>query len=304
MKSRICPLCSRTSIHFFAKLKMYTYYRCELCKTIFTFPRISQKKLDRFYKDTFTYADGSINEHIIRTRSKKIIQQLVTLKGNNASLCDVGSGYGFFLDCAKPYFNEILGIEPAKVLAKSSHLKFNLPVYIGTAHEYLQSKHSKKYDIITSIHVIEHLANPQKHIKDLFTLLNPGGLLYIETPNADSFLLYAEKSNYTFLLAPEHPWIFSRFSFKQMLQKYKCNMQFKTYSYSEHFMGILKAILKKRKNQEKKEVEGYQLSHSSNDSLRKSLFYYLFDLCIAKIATPLLTINHKGSILELYINKK
>lgn len=312
MKLKKCPICGNDILRFFAHLKMYRYYRCTQCKTVFTVPRISQNKLDRYYKKSFAYSDGAINEHILRARAKKIIQKLISIKSKNASLCDVGSGHGFFLDTAKHHFKIIQGIEPAKKLAHTSGKSFGVLIYTGTVHEYLRSEHCRRFDIVTSIHVIEHLADPQQHLADLFALLKPDGLLYIETPNADSFLFYTEKSKYTFLLAPEHPWIFSQFSFKKLLRRYSCTIQVSTYSYSEHVMGIMKKLLLFSKNKvtnssaigAKKSSKSPFTRIPQRNTILKILSYLIFDKCIAKLFTPLLNLNHKGSILELYINKK
>lgn len=307
-----CPICSCSNVHYFTALKMYRYYTCRNCKTLFTNPSITQKKLTEYYQQNFHYVDGLLNEHIIRKRARKILQNIINKKGVHISLCDVGSGYGFFLDCAQRSLDHVYGVEPSRVLAKSSIDTFNIPVFIGTSSEYMRSRNFRKFDVVTSIHVIEHVANPKNHIRELFRLLKPDGLLYVETPNLDSYLFHAENKNYTFLLAPEHPWIFSHYSFRYLIRNTKHTLTVNTYSYSEHVMGIIKAILKKDKNpatdlpKNLKKSENISLSSSPNLFIlvKRAVFYFIFDICLAKLFVPLLNMNHKGSILELYISKK
>ncbi len=307
-----CPICSYSSVQYFTTLKMYRYYTCRNCKTLFTNPSITQKKLTAYYQKHFHYVDGLLNEHIIRKRARIILQNIINKKGAHISLCDVGSGYGFFLDCAQQSLTQVYGIEPSRILAKSSIDTFNIPVFIGTSREYMRSQNFRKFDVVTSIHVIEHVANPKNHIRELLTLLKPDGLLYVETPNLDSYLFYAENKKYTFLLAPEHPWIFSHYSFRYLIQDTKRALTVKTYSYSEHVMGIIKAIIKKYNSsatvppKNLKKPEEISLSPSSQISIlvKKAVFYFIFDLCLAKLFVPFLNMNHKGSILELYISKK
>lgn len=44
-------------------------------------------------------------------------------------------------------------------------------------------KLDKPFDLITLIHVLEHLPNPKSWLKDLHRLLNPGGLVLIQVPD-------------------------------------------------------------------------------------------------------------------------
>jgi hypothetical protein len=125
-------------------------------------------------------------------------------------------------------------------------------------------------------------------------LVKPGGILYLETPNSDSHLLYREKGDYTFLIPPDHLWLLSRFSIKTMLPKNAEILVTKTYSYSEHLMGIIKRILHpvslRTLSSSKGKQSACHCTPRNEESLKKKLFYYLFDCLLAPIFTGTLNL--------------
>lgn len=304
-----CLICRSKKTTFFTRKNIYNFYRCTSCKCLFMGKRPSAVQLDRYYKSNFKYQDGTLNERVIRRQSIQILKQLSKYCPVAKTICDVGSGYGFFLDEAQNNNYEVFGIEPSPLLANNSIDNFNLPLFLGTLNEYLKITKTK-YDIVTCIHVIEHVRNPQKFIRSLLQLVNPNGLLYIETPNSDSHLLYAEKHNYTFLIPPDHLWLFSHRSIGSILPENYYIAKARTYSNSEHLMGIVKTILGKKATKAKKKECLALSAHGQMDlgqnveSWRKRVSYLLFDAFLAPLFTSFLNLNHKGSILELYVKKK
>ena len=303
-----CPLCLSKKTSHFAKKISYEFYRCSLCKSIFLKNKPSQKELNLYYEKTFSYEDGLKNEIVIRKRSGIILNKIKQLAPQANTICDVGSGYGFFLDEAQKIGYKALGIEPSKQLSEYASKHFKIPTFTGELDKYK----GQLFEVVTCIHVVEHVVNPGEFVLDLLKLVKPGGVLYIETPNSDSHLLYAEKEHYTFLIPPDHLWLFSRYSIQCLLPKTSQIVFCNTYSYSEHFMGIIKQLLHIKK-------QTLTLSQNSNkipntiqkrsplkrvNNMRKQLFILLFDRLLAPLFTGLLNLHHKGSILELYIKKK
>jgi len=284
---------------------------------------VSKKYLNTYYAKQFSYDDGLKNETIIRQRSHIILNQIKRLAPQSKTICDVGSGYGFFLDEAKKNGYKTTGVEPAKVLVDYAKKNFGVQSFRGELKDFIAS--NKQFDVVTCIHVIEHVTNPQQFMSELLHLVKPGGLLYIETPNSDSHLLYVEKEQYTFLIPPHHLWLFSKDSISHLLSKNSQIIYTNTYSYSEHFMGIIKRIMRNKRHSEHVRRAQCGLREESNINasldfsamprndnintkmfrrLKRYLSYLLFDKALAPLFTGLLNLHHKGSILELYIKKK
>lgn len=316
-----CPICSSKKTQFFAKKDEYIFHRCKMCKTIFLTTLPSQKQLNRYYAKQFSYSDGLLNEAVIRKRSHIILKKIKYLAPQAKTLCDVGSGYGFFLDEAHNTGFKVAGIEPSHQLANHAKRNYRIPTFIGELKKYIDEE-QRQFDMVTCIHVIEHVASPKEFVSLLFQLVKPGGLLYLETPNSDSHLLYAEREQYTFLIPPNHLWLFSKESLKHLLPKNTEIICINTYSYSEHFMGITKRIIKNLRHSEHSEESrpigckirfarsfdgAYtELAECAQDdnAIKKKLSYFLFDRLLAPLFTGTLNLYYKGSILELYIRKK
>ena len=122
---------------------------------------------------------------------------------NNPSpkLIDIGCGRGEWLQKYNHRFDDISGIESNKDMVKICR-EHNLNVIEGDAIEMLSKFENESVNIITIFHLIEHLEYPKliKLLKECERVMKNDGLLILETPNIDNFLV-ATKS---FYIDPTH----------------------------------------------------------------------------------------------------
>jgi len=100
-----------------------------------------------------------------------------------ARLLDVGCGNGAFLQLAKAAGWDAQGVD-FDPLALAAARARNLNVHEGGLEQF--ASHPEKFDWITCSHVIEHVHDPIRWLKDMHALLVPGGSLWLQTPNIDS----------------------------------------------------------------------------------------------------------------------
>ena len=296
-----CPICYSAKAVFFAEKSNFTYYQCRNCLSAFLSEFPSEKKIDTFYQRNFRY-NAAVNEKEMRRRANHVLDKLLRFNPSTKTILDIGSGYGFFLEEAEKRGINALGIEPSDHLFKESKSR-KLTVNHQNLKEFIKTNKNKQYDLVTLIHVIEHVNEPKKMLVQLAKLLRPDGILYVETPNTNSFLFEFEKSDYTFLLVPDHLWLFSKKSFKFLLPVHLKITDSLTYSYPEHLMGIIKSIFN-LKEDKKNDLKKYLSSGNKSIGLTKKLKYLFFDKFLAVFFYRLLNMGGKGSILELYIRKK
>lgn len=84
--------------------------------------------------------------------------------------------------------------------------------------EYFDGK-TELFDVIIMNHVIEHLNDPIEVLEQCHALLKPGGQLWIETPNIDSFDYGRYKHNWRGLVAPRHLVLFNQRSLSEALKR-------------------------------------------------------------------------------------
>jgi len=99
-------------------------------------------------------------------------------------LLDVGCGRGNFLATAREHGFDVHGIDISDRAVAYARKEFNLKVDVATLDELARNKN--RFDVITLWHVLEHFVDPFKHLLQVRSLLNEGGICVIEVPNLNS----------------------------------------------------------------------------------------------------------------------
>jgi len=135
----------------------------------------------------------------------------------NKNVLDFGCGVGGFLEMAKQSASNISGIELERALQHSfQERKLNVLSNLKEAQ-----KESKKYNIITAFHVVEHLKNPKKILKDLSRLLTENGEMIIEVPNSNDVLLtlYENEAFQNFTYWSQHLFLFNAQTMAELIKQ-------------------------------------------------------------------------------------
>lgn len=98
---------------------------------------------------------------------------------------DVGCGNGVFLSHLKRHGWNVVGVDLGRAAAEAAGRAFGIQVHVGALEEAPLAPAS--FDFIHLRHLLEHLPDPVATLAAVHRLLKPGGLLYIETPNVDSY---------------------------------------------------------------------------------------------------------------------
>lgn len=64
------------------------------------------------------------------------------------------------------------------------------------------------FEVVTMIHTLEHLANPNEIVAECARILRPGGVLFINVPNYRGLLPRLMKDHWIGWVAPQHVWQF------------------------------------------------------------------------------------------------
>ena len=159
--------------------------KCNNCGFVYLNPPIHSEYSSekQHYDNPDTYI--SSNKDIVRKMFSKRIE-LISKFSRGDKLLDIGSGKGEFLDVAKYYGYDCLGIEPSNNLNIYSRINYNVKVLTSA---FLDIELNNYYDVITLNHVLEHISKPKLFIIKIKQLLKDDGCLFIEVPNTNSNLL-------------------------------------------------------------------------------------------------------------------
>jgi 2-polyprenyl-3-methyl-5-hydroxy-6-metoxy-1,4-benzoquinol methylase len=124
---------------------------------------------------------------------------------------DIGCGTGGLLDRMKGRAKSVAGAEPQRYvreeLERIGHTMYRLP----------SDAPQGAYDVAGLFHVFEHITEPLKTLKEVRTLLRPGGTIILEVPHARDVLLKLEAFK-AFTLWSEHLVLHTRQSLETYLK--------------------------------------------------------------------------------------
>ena len=117
-------------------------------------------------------------------------------------ILDVGCATGGFLSEAQTEGWECIGVELSQEAVNVARQEFGLSVLNGDIFHPELIPNS--FGVVTMWHVVEHMIDPIAALTHAFTLLMPGGLLFIELPNWNSVGRLIKKERWSQLKPPEH----------------------------------------------------------------------------------------------------
>lgn len=234
---RPCPVCGSHSSRPFAHNGALGYERCGKCALVFMNPTFRPGTLER----GFAGEDALLREYFrlmvrykaaplpgrIDPRTDGKLKDLYRFR-RSGRLLDVGCSVGDFLYKAKPFY-AVEGVEinprTAAVAAK------NFTVHRGTLD---QLNLPPVYDIVTLHKILYGVPDPVGLLRDIAGVLKPGGLLYVNTPNADSLAmrLFGGQCNHLYGYTAQQ--VFGRRAFEMLAAK----AGFKIVSYRTEWLDI------------------------------------------------------------------
>jgi 2-polyprenyl-3-methyl-5-hydroxy-6-metoxy-1,4-benzoquinol methylase len=192
-----CIVCNSKEIPNLTGYENAYLCQCQSCGLVFSKKIPTAEELEKYYKN---YGINNYLSPITIKRYNQILDKLEVYRKTN-KLLDVGCGIGFFLVEAKKRGWEVYGTELSEASAKICSEK-GILIQNGILNSENYSPES--FDVITSFEVIEHINNPIPDLRNFYTILRKGGLVYITTPNFNSLLRYKLKGNYNIITYPEH----------------------------------------------------------------------------------------------------
>lgn len=144
---------------------------------------------------------------------QKYLARIERAAGKKGTLLDVGAATGFFVRLAHQEGFSAQGIEISEHAAALGR-KNGLHVETGTL-----SNVTGVFDVITMLDVIEHVPDPRAEINRAYALLNSGGILILNTPDAGSLFARVLGKRWHLIVPPEHLYYFNRRNLSRLLEE-------------------------------------------------------------------------------------
>lgn len=181
---------------------------CLSCGFVKADDRYFSANYDEVYSDAYykcgDYYDYKAEEVALKKNFRNRLNKILSYR-NAGDLLDIGCGYGFFLELAKPYYS-VQGVERNRKLSHKVSQRLSLPIYGG---DFLESAFHKQYDILTAFDVVEHIPRPDLFIQKCYKINKDKGLLFIETGDIEALLPKIQGKKWRLINPPEHLNYFS-----------------------------------------------------------------------------------------------
>jgi SAM-dependent methyltransferase len=233
-----CPICGALKGYnlWFVRLrgsrtgKYNPLYFCNNCDSFFQRPN--------YHEDDNTLKGDLLWLLNFRNRNKKhterVIRQIIQIHPGAKTLLDIGCGLGTSIQISQTFGIIAQGVEPNPYAVKFAMDNLSIPL----KQAYFSAQlFNNKFDIIIIDNVLEHVPLPQILIRDVFEVLNPGGIIFLAVPNRDGGILRIVYS-YLFPICPNslffdndvHINHFSRKSILKLIEPYNAILRLDTSS--------------------------------------------------------------------------
>lgn len=188
-----CPLCNGHGSHdplFYKLLALqppFDVLACITCGFRWLSPRPTAAAYETLYSyDTYFEGDRAVEHYpdLARERLPYFVSRVERIETlfpsiDHLRVLDVGAATGEFVHAAKSRGHIAIGLEVSKgaVDRAKQHLGVDLRQESLDTHTADVS-----YDVIHMNHVFEHMPDPLATVKQVFKLLQPGGLWVVEVP--------------------------------------------------------------------------------------------------------------------------
>lgn len=213
----LCGGASYALIHHKADWK---YFRCRSCGLVALSPRPSHDALLASYDTYLPAAPGEIEcwSRMIAPVAEyaaALIERRRRVPGRR--LLDIGCGYGFFLKKMAEGGWQVEGIEVSKPGREYARSKLGLHIHARPVESMAFPEN--RFDVATLFYVIEHVYDPQRLLKEVHRILNPGGMLLLRWPHSTPVVkvMGPLSKRYDVYHTPYHLYDFNPKTIKQLL---------------------------------------------------------------------------------------
>lgn len=235
LKKRNCPVCSSVESVFFANNGFLDYVQCRDCSLVYMNPTPDLSAVQQGFQGD----DQLLMDYfriIAQFRATPAPEKPDPLADNKLKdiyrhktqgrLLDIGCSVGDFLHKASHFF-DVEGLEINPVTAAIAEQKFT--VHKEYLHQLIardSSAFNKRYDIVSMHQILYGVPEPLTLLKGIHTVLKDDGILYINTPNADSYAMQMYKGKCNHLYGYTTQNIFNQVSLTKLATSAGFNVTF------------------------------------------------------------------------------
>jgi 2-polyprenyl-3-methyl-5-hydroxy-6-metoxy-1,4-benzoquinol methylase len=167
-----------------------------------TSPRADDAAVTALYDDESYYESRSMGEDAEEAWVERARGILDDIGFTPSSVLDCGAGEGHLVHALRALGVHASGVEPSAAGRAAARRRYGFELHARI------SELSGPFDLVTLIHVLEHVTNPVAMLRELPPRLRPNGVLFIEVPHAGSVDMWRPRRRREILDLPFHLYHF------------------------------------------------------------------------------------------------
>lgn len=186
-----CPVCESSRFRSMFTLKNCDVVRCAECRTVYVPSPLPE--VTALYQSGYFASDNGVHGYIdyageLDAHTEVFSQRLQETEmklGGKGRLLDVGCALGHMGKVAQDRGWDTFVTDISEHAVYKSVSDFNLKGFVSPVGK-LPVK-NRKFDVVTLFDVIEHLSHPRELLTSVKKALDPRGMVYISTPDINSW---------------------------------------------------------------------------------------------------------------------
>ena len=190
----VCYICGSTRREALTQIHGFAYVTCSGCGHVYTTRRYTDEAIRRFYETNAYWAQVTYaNKETCHYRRDNVALPKVEFAEKYAGAgeglwLDIGSGIGDMVSVARERGWDATGLELSETSVAFAKEIFGVDLVRKTMAEYMADNAglAGTFAVVSMIGVLEHVVDPVGLMSQAHRLLNPGGMVMIQVPNARS----------------------------------------------------------------------------------------------------------------------
>lgn len=199
----LCHICKKSMKAFpMGEKNGFSFSACQACGSVMVMPWITQQQREQVLGEIQPEATHVPNPEAEIAFYKKRLQKATgSISGTGRRFLDVGCRQGYAVMAAKETGYQAKGLDQHDFFIRFAQDKYGNELFeSATAQNYADSK--QQAEVIFALECFSEQTDPDAFTAALAKILAPGGLLYIEEPDGNSFHLPRSFENWSFAEPP------------------------------------------------------------------------------------------------------